>query len=109
MLPVQTNSTPKGPPGSGAIVERLLEDSFQLTGGDGALAEQPGPLAGEVDDAGGRPVRGRPGVEEHPDVAAQLLDHGRDLARGRLAGAVGAGPGSGVPATRPRSAPGPGR
>src|SRR5918992_1000559 len=96
MLPVQTNSTPNGsvaPPGSGAIVERLLEHLFQLVGTDGALAQQPGPLAGEVDDAGGRPVGGRSGVEEDPDVVAELLDDRRDLARGRLAGAVGAGGG----------------
>src|SRR5918992_440228 len=99
MLPVQTNSTPNGsvaPPGSGAIVERLLEHLFQLVGTDGALAQQPGPLAGEVDDAGGRPVGGRSGVEEDPDVVAELLDDRRDLARGRLAGAVGAGDGEGA-------------
>src|SRR5215204_2828402 len=64
MLPVQTNSTPKGsarpPPWSATIVEGLLEHQLQLGGGDGALAQQPWPRAGEVDDAGGRPVGGRP-------------------------------------------------
>src|SRR5512133_2089587 len=66
MLPVQTNSTPNGPPGSsGGIDERLLEHALQLLGGDGALAQQPRPLAGEVDDAGRRADRGRAGVEEH--------------------------------------------
>src|SRR5829696_5529800 len=83
MLPVQTNSTPNGPAGSPAssagIVERLLEHAFQLLGRDGALAQQPRPLAGEVDDARRRAVAGRAGVEEHPDVVAELGDHLRDL------------------------------
>src|SRR4029450_2638861 len=115
MLPVQTNSTLNGPAEaplrSGGIVEGLLEHPFQLLGGDGALAQQPRALpgggdhsgrgavpqqrrlAGGVDGPGRGPVGGRAGVEEHPDVVAELLHHGRDLARGRLAGAVGAGGG----------------
>src|SRR6266542_1047732 len=101
MLPVQTNSTVKpassAPPpsqlGSGAIAQRLPERALDLLGRDRARAQQAGPRAGQVDDGGGLPARGRAGVEEHVDVVAELRDDPGHGGLGGLAGAVGAGHG----------------
>ena len=70
----------------GTVAVRMPKQTFAL-----ALIQRTGPLAVSSANRSGQPT-----PNEIPEVVAQLGDHGRDLARGRLAGAVGAGHGQGA-------------